>query len=142
MPVPYRHRGIAEARRAELDRVDNMLVKPTNVSGRILVRGTGELAYELSFPVVFVEVPIMSFGGELDQSDFAESSRFPTVSVVVLNWLKYKPREDSEIFFNGARLGIVIKGKRNQNLWVHWTATGSAMRNPIGGLDSVGGGVI
>lgn len=129
-----------ERRRAYLDRVDEAVIKKTRVSGFEKVVGTGETSTEVAFPVWFTERPSMSFGAELDENDFAEDTKFPTVSVVVLSWNKNLTERIGGGYWVGATLAIVTNGRAypTQRFVVHWQAEGRAIRNPAlesGGTD-------
>ena len=119
-----------EQRRGELGRVGDMSVKLHRCTGFVTVQDAGEVALDVYFPVHYVERPGMSFGGELAEGHSPEETNFPTVSVVVLRWIKQKRGEMSE-WFVGANLGIVTTGREAHQMIVHWHAEGKAMVNPL-----------
>lgn len=133
------NRNLMERRRAELERVDDMLTKPTILSGRLLAMGAGEIQVEMKFPVLFSEVPILSFAGELDDNETAVTGRFPTATGTVHRWLRYKEDQQGGFdgYYVGAVVGLVTTGQESQRLWVHWTAIGQALRNPVNQAASV-----
>lgn len=118
-----------ETRRADLARVEAALIKPTRVTGFELTHGAGEATIEVKFPVWFVQKPSMSFGGELDEGEFVEEGKFPTVSVVVVSWVMAQKERDGG-WFVGAALAVVTTGKDDQRMWVHWQAEAKAIANP------------
>lgn len=128
-----------ERRRADLGRVDDFVIKTTRVTGFVLTEGAGEAAHDVEFPVTFTERPSMSFGGELADNQFVEDLAFPTVSVVVISWIKSMTGRvggglDAPGWFVGASLAIVTSGKTDQRMWVHWQAEGKALRDPVNQL--------
>lgn len=127
-----------ERRRAELGRIDDFVIKPTRVTGFVLTDGAGEVTHDITFPVTFTERPSMSFGAELDTDQFVQDRAFPTVSVVVIRWIKTMTDrigggegQGGAGWFAGATLAIVTSGKKTQRLWVHWQAEGKALRDPV-----------
>lgn len=127
---------VTEARRRDLGRVEDFIIKPTRVTGFVLTEGAGEALHEVVFPVTFTERPSMSFGGELDVDEFVEALVFPTVSVVVVSWAKTMTDRvgggtNAPGWFAGAILAIVTSGKSGQRMWVHWQAEGKALRDPV-----------
>jgi len=124
-----------EQRRNDLDRLDSFTIKTTRVNGFQLVQKAGEVIVDVSFPVLFTERPAMSFGAHMDDGQVPEALNLPTVSTVVLSWIK--AHEDrvgggngSPGWFSGARLAIVTTGRADHKVWVHWQAEGNAVRNP------------
>lgn len=140
MTLPFFDPRVAtERRRADLARADDVSIKPTTVGGFELTidGGTGysEVAIEVAFPVLFTERPAMAFGGELDENEYANDGFFPTVSVVVLVWKKsHLDRVGGGLnapgWFSGATLAVVTTGRAGQRMWIHWQATGKAIRDP------------
>jgi len=125
----------AERRRAEVNRIDAFAIKTTRVNGRQLVKGTGELIVDVNFPVLFTELPSLSFGAHMEDGEVPEALNLPTVSTVVLSWLKtHEDRVGGGLgmpgWFRGARLAIVTTGRTGHKVWVHWQAEGKAIRNP------------
>lgn len=134
---PYRQRPIAEQRRNDLARIDRMTVKITRVTGRVLVKGAGEVGIDVNFPVQFTERPSFTFGGELDDNSTARALSYPTVSAVVGEWTKRKKSAGFDGYYTGARLLIVTTGIDTQRLWVHWAMEAHAIRNPVNDVGSV-----
>ncbi len=133
-----------ERRRADLGRIDDFTIKTTRVSGFILTEGAGEGLHDLTFPVTFTERPSMSFGAELETNQFVEDLAFPTVSVVVVSWVKAMTDRvgggvNAPGWFTGAMLAIVTTGKNEQRMWIHWQAEGKALRDPVNELGGTGG---
>lgn len=119
-----------EQRRGTISRIHDVTVKLHRTSGFVTVQDPGEVALDVHFPLWYVERPGMSFGGELADGHSAEATNFPTVSVVVLRWLK-QTRGDIGQWFTGATLGIVTTGREGHKMIVHWHAEGKAMVNPL-----------
>lgn len=127
-----------ENRRETVRRIDAMTVKVTRVSGRVLVVGTGEVAVDIPFPVNFAERPIFNFGGELNDNHHATAGEYPTVSAVVVGWSIQKEIEGAtEGYFTGATLAAVTTGQTGQQMWIHYSFEGKAIRNPLNNIEGV-----
>lgn len=137
MTGPLRRQGILEQRRQDVRRIDTMTVKVTRVSGRILVVGTGEVSVDVPFPVAFAERPIFNFGGELDENHRATAGVYPTVSAVVVNWDKKGELPGVDGRYIGSSLAIVTSGVEGQQMWIHYSFEGKAIRNPILEIDDL-----
>ena len=138
--TPFRQQNVMETRRREVERVDEMLVKVYFVHGKILVEGTGEATVDVNFPVLFTEMPNLSHGWSLDEdsNQFATTGEFPTVNVGAVTWAKEGVTDGFRGYYRAATLGLIITGKEDQKLWVHWTMVAKALRNPrntMGDLD-------
>lgn len=102
--------------------------------GFILTKQAGEVAQDVKFSVRFIERPLFTFGGELDENQSASAGRFPTVSAVVLQW-EIEELDKYRKYFIGANLGLVTTGATTQRMWVHWRMEGKALLGPGGGAD-------
>lgn len=136
-----------EQRRADLARIDDVVIKTTSVCGFELVSvpaaapdataaAVGETTVDVSFPVTFTERPAMTFGGELDVNEFVEANHFPTISGVVVVWRKaHEDRVGGGLqapgWYVGATVAVVASGRSGGfKVWLHWRAEGKAMRDP------------
>lgn len=129
--------GHFEHRRDQIERINDMLIKPTRVSGfqEIAFVGeetTQELLVDVVFPVWFVDIPAMSFGAHLVR-DLVEEGFFPTVSVVVVGWTKAQEIRPGGGYFIGARLAVVASGREQDRMVIHWNAEAKALRIAGGG---------
>lgn len=123
--------GFQEDRRQHVNSVNDQLIKPTRVSGfyEIAFQGTAttqEIAVDVEFPVWFVDRPGMSFSAEL-MRDILEPGNFPTISVVVVSWVKEHDVRPGGGLFTGCRLAIVASGRAGEEMIVHWQADAKAM---------------
>ena len=105
------------------------------IKGRTKVLGVGETTVEVRFPVIYLETPTFTFGGELAEGSSLTAGQFPTVSAVVSRWNVDEP--DLELFgqtmrihYRGAILAIVTTGPTNTDVYLHWAFTGRALTNP------------
>lgn len=139
---PISHRlagpvGPQETRRSDIARIDAFLIKSTRTSGTVGTSGVGEATVEVKFPVWYVERPSVSFGGELAENEYLQEGQLPTVSVVVISWVKALDNRPAGGYFVGAKLAVVTTGRVNtdsgqgQHMIVHWQAEGKAIRAPI-----------
>lgn len=126
-----------EPTRSELGRVDDITVKPTSDVMFVLTQGPGEVVHTVAFTVLFAEMPALSVGGSLDENEFVEARKMPTVSGVVVRWVKaLTDRPGGGVndpgWFKGAEVAIVTTGRAGQRMWVHLTFAGKAVRPPLG----------
>lgn len=124
--------------RNNIDRVLSGLPTDTSVEGRFMVDGSGEALRTVSFPVIFIQIPNMTYGGELNLDSHAVAGSFPIMSAVVNKWETNPPIEISittdysKVYFIGAELAIVTTGPVGQRMWIHWRASGRAIVGPSG----------
>lgn len=123
--------GHLEARRHEVERINDFIIRPNKVSGFYEIKFVGtatnqELAVDVTFPVWFVDRPAMSFGAELMREILTDGS-FPTISVVVVAWTKIHDIRPGGGYYTGARLAIVASGRAGEEMVVHWQADGKAI---------------
>jgi hypothetical protein len=130
-------RPLLEQKRYSVQRIEAMTVRPTRLQGRTQILGVGEVSFDVEFPVKFVEVPILSFGGELDKTSVVTATTFPTISVCVIEWENEEARLGDDGLFVGATLAVVTGGNPGQSIWVHWTFDGKALRNPVDSIEGV-----
>lgn len=128
--MPADIQGALERRRGDVSRVESMSVQRFAIEGFQLVAGSGEAAFEVNFPVWFDERPCIVHGYELADSSTPEATNFPLVSAGVIKW--HITERGGFEYYTGATMGVVALGKANQEVWVHWQATGKALRNPLG----------
>lgn len=126
-----------ELSRGELSSVDDVTVKSTRDTIFVLTTGAGEVVYPVSFTVLFAERPALTFGGSLDDNEFVEARKMPTVSAVVVRWVKALTDRvggglNDPGWFSGAEVAIVTTGKVEQHMWVNLVFEGKAVRPPLG----------
>lgn len=124
--------GYMEARRHDIERVQEFVIKPNRVSGfhEIAFVGTAltqEALIEIDFPVWFVDKPGISFSAELVR-DIIEEGNFPTISVVVVSWKKAHDVRPGGGYFIGANIAVVASGREGEQMIVHWQAEGKALK--------------
>lgn len=143
MAVPYRHRGIMETRRDDVRRIEGMTVKVTRVTGYVLLVHdaevvTAEATVDLPFPVTFTEKPVFTFGSELADNHRALAGSYPTLSAVVVGWDTVgEVVGATEGRFVGATVVTVSSGQAGQNIWLHYSFEGKAIRNPLNDVGTV-----
>jgi hypothetical protein len=143
-PTPPRKRGTMERRRDDVERIDDMRVKATDVSGYVLLAHgadvtTAEATVDLDFPVTFTEKPVFTFGGELDKNHRALAGSYPTISAVIVNWeISGEIDGATEGRYIGASIACVTSGQAAQNIWLHYSFKGKAMRNPLSQMKELG----
>lgn len=115
-----------ETRRSEVEKTVETFIKVNRLAGWIKVAGTGELTYEITFPMYYIERPSFSQGYELDPASPLEAGNFPSYFVTVSSWQKATAGEIGE-YWTGMTLAIVINGAVDQIGFVHWQVEGKAM---------------
>lgn len=127
--TPRNLRQTIEAREADQRMARDSVMALTQVEARVNVRGSGEVRAEVTFPTVFSETPLMTFGGELDDNHTPQAGNFPVISAMVLEWTVIERSED-RVYFVGAEVGIVCLGKTRQRAIAHLKFEGMAFRDP------------
>lgn len=132
---------VQQMRGSDTIRTAQFSVQLSEASGTIFIEGPGELAYEVLFPVAFIEKPAISGGFELAENQSPEAGNFPTCSVGVLRWNTHTPDGPNGVrtYWKGAVLSIVTTGREEppQLFYAHWQMRGRALRNPIGSSPEV-----
>lgn len=109
---------------------NEMAATTTRLSGQLRVNGAGETYATVTFPTRFIEKPLFSFGGELQDGDTPAAGHMPTISIVVTRWITQE-RPPQSRFYTGATLGIVTGGAAYQKMNAHWHFDGVAFTNPV-----------
>lgn len=140
--TPLFYQNMAERRRRAVDRIEDMTCKDTTISGRHLVYGAGELSFDVLFPVTFTQRPVFHFGAELDEGSFPVSGAFPGARACIVGW-KVTGKVDNTFdgYFTGATIAATTYGLVSQNIWLHWSFHGTAMRNPINVIEDIDGAI-
>lgn len=128
-------RDIAVARQRSRDgmrRSSEMRARTHWVSGSVGITGTGELITELKFPVVFTERPVFTQGAVLDENQPIVTGAFPDIRGIVLNWV-VKRQHSEQVFYVGARIGVVARGSFDQRAFLDYRFEGMAIVNPTFG---------
>lgn len=125
-PSPLEHR------RSDIERQRDAQAQYFKVSGIIEVSNIGESQVRISFPVFFVNQPVVHFGGEVGYGTLtAVAGAFPSWSAMVQNWdFRFKP--DGSYLYVGALFGIITSGDPIVNVVtnIHWSVEGIGLRNP------------
>jgi hypothetical protein len=129
-----------DRRAATRARADAVQAKVVRVSGTVEAAGNGEGIADVAFSTQFVEVPTMSFGGQMGFGTVLVGGQFPTVSVLVHHFVTTELPQGLSSLVVGAALIIVTTGPANQLVVVHWQAEGKALSNPsdVGYFNSTG----
>lgn len=141
--IPFRRKGIVERRREDLHRVDAMTVKVSRVNGRVLIVHpdtiTAETSVYIPFPVLFVEMPVFTFGSALETNFWPIAGSYPQLSATVVDWKFVNAVEGvTEGRFIGATVVTVSSGQPDQQIWLNYSFEGKAMRNPINTVGDLG----
>lgn len=99
------------------------------VYGRIEFSGAGENTFTSPFPVWFVEVPQLNFGGELKEGTVLVPGSYPTVNCLIGSWsTRVRHRKT---YYVGATFVVVITGPATTEGLVHWQLEGVGLMNPL-----------
>lgn len=140
--TPFFYQNMAERRRRAVDRIEDMTCKDTTLSGRHLVSGVGELTFDVVFPVTFSVRPTFHYGAELEEGNFPVAGVFPGARACVVGWeVVGKVDHTFDGYFSGATIAATTYGDDGQNVWIHWSFRGTAMRNPINVIEDIDGGI-
>lgn len=129
--------------------------------GKFLVNGPGEADKTISFPVVYSQVPVVTFGFEIQGPDNLVWTRFddqgnpqldsdfparpggaaaglvpgeaPIITAVVTDWVPDETQLPMDQKIIGAEVTTVCDGPENTKFIVHWYAAGIAYSNPSTG---------
>lgn len=132
-PIGFLQQGIAERRRRDVNRVDDMTAKDTTVTGRHLVSGTGNVLFRADFPVAFSKRPFPSITGELDLGQELVTGAYPTAGGVVSSWQIIGAVEGAfDGYFVGAWIAVTTTGGTDtQRIWINYSFHGEALRSPV-----------
>lgn len=106
------------------------------VFGRMEMQGTGQATFTAEFPVMFVDPPQVSFGGELGGNQILVAGQYPTINILVRTW--HKQKRAGHTYYSGADFVVVATGPADQTLLAHWQCEGVGLTNPLAGLGGVG----
>lgn len=115
-----------EQRRRQIENTSESGVKLNFVRLFVPVSGAGELTYNSTFPVTFVDRPSVFSGYEMDENNSPSAGRFAKVSVGVQRWQTYE-REVGR-YYTGGTFGIVVEGTAIQRVIVHIVLCGDGLR--------------
>ncbi len=142
---PFRRRGIVQQRREDITRIEKMTVKVTRVTGYVLIvhaetARVAEASVDIGFPVVFTEKPVFTFGSELAENHSPSARSYPQLSATVASWETAGAADGvTEGRFVGATVVAVSRGQKGQNIWLHYSFEGRAIRNPLNKLGDLDG---
>jgi hypothetical protein len=125
-------RSISKARQNAIDRSDrinDVVGRVFAVTGEVGVRGPGEVVQQVSFPVRFIERPVVTFGAGVEGGQCPVANSFPRCDAVVVNWLT--EGEENRLLFRGARIAVHTSGPDEQVLFIGYRMEGKALVNPI-----------
>lgn len=110
------------------ERVEELAGGVYRFCGFIHFAGAGEIITSIEFPVMFLEHPSFSFGGELEPNSPIQNGRLPTISGMVKDW-KYSTREDTgNPQYLGATFMIVVSGLPDQLVVFHFQIEAKGQR--------------
>lgn len=129
-------RRALEQRRGQVERDRAVAGGKMIVEGVIDLLGTGEATVDISFPVVFTEMPIVLGGGAVATNQAIVDGEFPTFQVSVLRWDEIvNPAAPDSPTYRGCTLLIVVTGARDDEdtfqSHAFFSARGTALHNPI-----------
>lgn len=105
-----------------------------SVYGTVALSSSGETIVDISFPVEFVERPVVSFGAALQEDSKVILGMFPQVNAVVMEWVVNDTGAERK-YYRGAKLGIRAVGGTDQSFYLDFRFEGTAMVNPTSGVE-------
>lgn len=111
--------------------VASMTGKVFKVWGLVDIVGTGEALLDVSFPVLFTELP--SIGGStfhLADGEVVEAGKFPDVKIGVKQWV-FDQKLGTTRWYRGAQLSIVVAGHDGICITAHYQFEGRAIVPPV-----------
>lgn len=109
------------------------------IVGFISITGVGEAVVPVRFPVRFIELPAMSFGGSLGDNQAIPAFNFPTINAMVKAFDFEVRDETGSRYYNGAEIIVVTTGPPDMRSVLHYQFEGVALNNPLTSLGDTGG---
>lgn len=128
-----------EDRRAEVGRIEAMSGQEIRTFGFVEVEGSGELVFDVVFPVRYLERPFFSFGAELMPNQGIVTGSYPTVSQIVKSWTKFVAADGVTEYYTGATIVAVLMGHAEIRSILHWQVLAMAIMNPNNDVGDSGG---
>lgn len=126
---------LTDARRGTASRIESQSVQDQTVAGRNLVNGVGIVTFDVNFPVTFCGRPVYVGGADLDiTTPLSGDSGVlpPECTSMVVSWVYRNAVAGAwDGYFTGATILAVVRGSKEQQVWVNWTFHGPALRNPV-----------
>jgi hypothetical protein len=129
---------VVAARHNATERIEEQVVKNGSVHGFIDIEDYGETLVEVSFPVVFLEKPVFTYGHELADNVWPTDGSFPVASATVISWITRDYSGDRR-FYTGANIGITIFGHKGMRSVLHYVFAGQIFTNPSVTDPTIGG---
>lgn len=135
LPIRFQQQNLAERRRRDITRIEDMRVKDTTVNGRCQIFGIGKVLVDIDFPVTFSKKPNFNWGAEMPDGwqPSVDFETLPRLHPVIVRWSIVGTVDGAfEGRFNGCTIGVSTEGYDDQQLiWMHYSFTGPALRNPL-----------
>lgn len=129
---------VVASHRNATERLEEQVVKNGSVHGFIEIEDYGETLVEVSFPVIFLEKPVFTYGHELADNVWPVDGSFPVASSTVISWVMREYPGDRR-FFTGANIGITVFGHKGMRSVLHYVFAGQTFTNPSVTDPSIGG---
>lgn len=126
--------GQNEARRRQIQHLDDISVKDQTVSGRTQIVDVGEVEVVIPFPVVFTGKPVFTYGSDFDtnSAQLEAGSPPPHATATVIAWETFGSMMGAfEGYHTGCTVSVETKGTKGQRLTLTWSFHGPALRNPV-----------
>lgn len=136
---------------------ETVVTQDTQVFGKFRVNGAGEATKAVEFPVVFSNIPLVTFGIEIQsdrrtigpgpeflqdapgivvgQSSGLVKGEAPVITAAVVDWYTEDVLPDARRY-SGCEVLTTCVGALNTKFVVHWSAAGVAFTNPSVGSPS------
>lgn len=130
------------ARTTAAERAKALQGQVQTIDFRVKILGAGEVEVPVDFPVLFIERPTFTCGGEFDQftSPPIVAGQMPRFSAVVTRWESVARPNANNLCFVGAHVAVVTSGPFLMTMFAHLSFRGIALVDPISdGIDAVEG---
>lgn len=91
--------------------------------------GPGEAYKDVSFPVWFVEPPVLTSSGEIDKGSNLVAGNYPWCSAMAGGWVTQV--KGGATYYLGCRVIIVVGGAPGQTGAIHFGLRGKALQGPV-----------
>ncbi|QBQ74879.1 chitinase [Caudovirales GX15bay] len=125
-------RALQQAVRAQTTRtgqLNGQLVQYGDASGFVDLSGPGEATATISFPLVFAEKPVFTYGFEMGPSTWPVHGDFPIGTAVVMRW--DQKMIGSTTTWVGAQVAIMLVGIAGPAV-MHYDFKGKSLSLPSG----------
>jgi hypothetical protein len=132
--------GPLERRRSQLASDAALTVATQHVVATATIHGSGEVQITVPFPLLFIDMPVFSFGSIMADNSNITQGVYPSVTATVHRWTTTKIALAT--YWVGAVVGVVSTGPAEQQFTAHLHFVGKGLRGPTGSTTSTTAGTL